>query len=661
MDIILFKIAIALTFALFIIPEKFQYYWSFFVQLIIITISSGWAIQSLFPLSNGLQLKLMIFNGKPLILEVDQLSSFFILVINLSVFTAMIYAKGYLKPYLNKKTKAEMACHYFSFLWLHISMLMVVMINDGLAFLIIWELMSLSSFFLVIFESEKKETLKVGIRYLIQMHIGVVFIMLAFIWAYYQSNTTFNFDGLATYFASHDPFLVFLLFFIGFGIKAGFIPLHSWLPHAHPTAPSHVSAVMSGVMIKMGIYGILRVLTYIHHDLFGIGLFILIISLISGIVGVSMAIVQHDIKKLLAYHSIENIGIIGIGIGLGEIGLAKNIPLLAALGFAGGILHILNHSLFKSLLFYTAGAVYQQTHTRNIEQLGGLIKKMPKTALFFLLGAIAISGLPPLNGFISELLIYVGMFKSLQNANLHTDIILLFSFSGLAIIGGLAVFCFTKAFSIIFLGHPRSKIISNVNEIEPFMLAPNFIIGAIMIIIGLCPIIFMSTLAKVTATFINNVDAIKQLTPILNGISISSGIFISFIGLLWLVRSWQQKKQKLSSQNTWGCAYSAANPSVHQYTATSYADNFGTLANKITNVKNEFKEYGDDEIFPKERTFKTHSSDFFEDYLVSKPSFKLLEWLKRMAVFQTGKIQHYLLYSLVFIAAIYLLTLLNWI
>jgi len=209
---------------------------------------------------------------------------------------------------------------------------------------------------------------------------------------------------------------------------------------------------MSGVMIKMGIYGILRVLTYIHHDLFYIGLFILIISLISGLIGVSMAIVQHDVKKLLAYHSIENIGIIGIGIGLGTIGLAENMPLLTALGFGGGILHILNQPLFKSLLFYTAGSVYQQTHTRNIEQLGGLITKMPKTAIFFLLGALAISGLPPFNGFISEFLIYSGMFKSLHLASLFTDIVLLFSFSGLAIIGGLAIFCFTKVFSINFFG-----------------------------------------------------------------------------------------------------------------------------------------------------------------------------------------------------------------
>lgn len=263
-----------------------------------------------------------------------------------------------------------MAWHFFNFLWLHISMLLVVIVRDGIAFLMIWEIMSLSSFFLVIFETEKKETIKIGINYLIQMHVGIVFLMIAFIVAYVQTNAEFSFDGLSVYFASHNPFWLFILFFVGFGIKAGFIPLHSWLPHAHPAAPSHVSGVMSGVMIKMGIYGIMRVLLNIPDDLFNIGLFVLIVSLATGLIGISLAIVQKDSKKILAYSSIENIGIIGIGIGLGVIGIAQNLPALAVLGFGGGILHILNHSLFKSLLFYSVGSVYKQTHTRNIEQLG---------------------------------------------------------------------------------------------------------------------------------------------------------------------------------------------------------------------------------------------------------------------------------------------------
>src|SRR5659263_590716 len=211
---------------------------------------------------------------------------------------------------------------------------------------------------------------------------------------------------------------------------------------------------MSGVMIKMVIYGILRVLISVQSDLLLIGIIILIISLLSGVLGVMMAIVQHDLKRLLAYHSIENIGIIGIGIGLGMIGLATGNTALAILGLAGGLLHVLNHSLFKSLLFFSAGSVYQATHTRNIEHLGGLMKKMPYTAFLFLIGSLAICGLPPFNGFISEYLIYMGMFKSLSAANLYQSILILGTIVGLSLIGGLAIFCFTKAFELHFLESP---------------------------------------------------------------------------------------------------------------------------------------------------------------------------------------------------------------
>lgn len=658
MMIILFKIAIIFTFVLFIFPKQFLYYFGLILHLVIISTSGAWAIKALI-LSSKLTLPLIPFLGNNLFLEIDQLSAFFILVIDLTMLTGIIYAKGYLQPYFNKKSKTEMAWHFFNFLWLHISMLLVVSIRDALPFLMIWEIMSMSSFFLVIFETEKKETIQIGIRYLIQMHIGIIFLMIAFIYAYISSGSEFGFDGLSAYFTSHNPFGLFLLFFIGFGIKAGFIPLHSWLPHAHPAAPSHVSGVMSGVMIKMGIYGILRVLMYIHHDLFNIGLFILVISLISGILGVSLAIVQHDVKKLLAYHSIENIGIIGIGMGLGVIGLAEDIPVLAALGFGGGILHILNHSLFKSLLFYTAGSVYKQTHTRNIEQLGGLIKKMPKTAMFFLLGALAISGLPPFNGFISEFLIYSGIFKSLHSVDLFTDIVLMFSFVGLALIGGLALFCFTKVFSVIFLGTARSEKVEHAREVNSSMLIPNFIIGLMIIIIGFIPVIFIRPLANILALFPIEIGAINQIIPTLNSISLASGIFIIVFGLVWILRTWQQKRQIVEENTTWGCAYKASNPSLHQYTATSYADNFRQLSAKVVNVKKDFKDFDESEIFPKKRKFETHSSDIFEDNLISVPSNIILVWLEKIAILQTGKIQHYLLYAILFLALIFLLTYLN--
>ncbi|MDY0334404.1 MAG: proton-conducting transporter membrane subunit [Bacteroidales bacterium] len=658
MNIVLFKIAILLTFVLFLLPRKYQYYFGLVLHLAIIAITSIW-IFNVLALSSTLTLPFIPFLGNTLSIIIDPLSAFFMLVINFTVLTGIIYAKGYLQPYYNKKSRAEMGWHFFNFLWLHISMLLVVIVRDGIAFLMIWEVMSLSSFFLVIFETEKKETIKIGINYLIQMHVGIVFLMVAFIVAFVQTNAEFSFDGLSVYFASHNPFWLFILFFVGFGIKAGFIPLHSWLPHAHPAAPSHVSGVMSGVMIKMGIYGILRVLLYIPHDLFNIGLFILIVSLATGLTGISLAIVQKDSKKILAYSSIENIGIIGTGIGLGVIGIAQNLPALAVLGFGGGILHILNHALFKSLLFYSVGSVYKQTHTRNIEQLGGLIKKMPKTALFFLLGVLAISGLPPFNGFISEFLIYSGIFKSLHAASLYTDIVLMCSFVGLAIIGGLAVFCFTKMFSVMFLGTARSSKVEHAAEVGTPMLIPDFLIGFLIIIIGFIPVIFMRLIASVVVLFSADLSAFQQIIPTLNHISLSSGIFIIIVGLVWLLRAWQQKQHIVKQNATWGCGYSGANPALHQYTATSYADNFVQLSSKIVNVKKSFKDFDEAEIFPQNREFITRSSDVFEDNLITRPGNKLLAWLEKIAIFQTGKIQHYLLYALVFLALIFLLTFFN--
>jgi formate hydrogenlyase subunit 3/multisubunit Na+/H+ antiporter MnhD subunit len=493
------------------------------------------------------------------------------------------------------------------------------------------------------------------------MHVGLVLIMTAFIVAFITTSAAFSFDGLEVYFANHKPYLLFLLFFAGFGIKAGFIPLHTWLPHAHPAAPSHVSGVMSGVMIKMGIYGILRVLTYMHTDLLYIGIFILGISVISGVLGVTLAIVQHDIKKLLAYHSIENIGIIGIGIGLGVIGVAENIPVIAVLGFAGGILHVLNHSLFKSLLFYSAGSVYQQTHTRNIDQLGGLIKKMPKTAVLFLLGSLAICGLPPFNGFVSEFLIYSGMFKGLLPGDLPTDIIILFGFIGLVIIGGLAIFCFTKVFGIVFLGTPRSSKTDNATEAGNLMIFPQVLASVFIVVIGLFPGLIIHPLNRVVSIFTGNTPVLTDALPVMNNLSLSSGIFILIIGLLWFIRHSVQKNRQIETGPTWGCGYTGADAAIHQYSATSFADNIRELAPDVVQVKKHFPAFAEDEIFPAQRKFETHSSDVFEDNLIKKPSGFLMDLLEKIAVFQTGNLQHYLLYALVFMIFIFVITLLKFI
>jgi len=286
MYLIAFQLLFVLTFGIFILSKRHMSYFGLLIQLGLAGITSYWSVDVLIHGTVFERELLINFWGSPLEIKVDSLSAFFILVLNFTLLTGTMYSTGYLKPYIDKKNRVEFGLHYFSLVWLHISMLLVCMLRDGLAFLVVWELMAVSSFFLVIFESEKEETVKAGIYYLLEMHVGLVLIMAGFVYAFVQTGAVFSFDGLTVYFARFHPFPLFLLFFMGFGIKAGFIPFHTWLPHAHPAAPSHISGIMSSVMIKMGIYGILRVLTYIHTDLLAIGIFILIISAISGLLGV---------------------------------------------------------------------------------------------------------------------------------------------------------------------------------------------------------------------------------------------------------------------------------------------------------------------------------------------------------------------------------------
>lgn len=656
----IFQVLPYLLGAVFLLPlisKRSQFWFSLILFLAIATVFTKVAVETLvLTAAPEVVLGLPFFN--PIKLEPDKLSAFFVLVVIFTVLTGLIFAKGYLKPYIAKKSRAEMGLHYLSYLWLSVSMVMVCMVRDGFAFLAFWEIMSVSSFILVMFDYEKPGVVQTAINYLIQMHVGFVLILLGFFLAANATGQPIGFGSLENYFALYVPFPLFILFFAGFGIKAGFIPLHTWLPHAHPAAPSHVSGVMSGVMIKMGIYGILRVLTYIHTGLYPIGMFILAVSVISGLAGVTLAIVQHDLKKLLAYHSIENIGIIGIGIGVGTIGLAKGLDTLAVLGFAGAILHVLNHSLFKSLLFYSAGSVYSQSHTLFIEHLGGLIKRMPKTAFFFLIGALAICGLPPFNGFVSEFLIYAGMFTSLHEAGFWEILLIMSGVLGLAIIGGLAVFCFTKVFSIVFLGTPRSGVVEKCREVQSGMLFPKFLITLAILAIGLMPFVFVPFIQNIVVDFLPVSEIKFELMPVMQNISIGALIFIFLVFLFWMAKRWQQKKVQVSFGETWGCSYTGANPAVHQYTATSFADNIDQLA-KITNVKKHYRPFAETEIFPAERSFETHSSDIFEDNLVQKPTDWLGRFLDRIAVFQSGDLRLYLLYAIIFMLLIFGLTIFN--
>jgi formate hydrogenlyase subunit 3/multisubunit Na+/H+ antiporter MnhD subunit len=645
---------VILSFGILIIPAWGRYYLTLLITLGVALITSIPALNVIFAIAVRPEFFTLDTGLGSVTLTIDGLSAFFILVTNFTALTGLLYSKGYLKSYLSTKSHAQFSLHYFSYLWLHLSMLGVLMLRDGIPFLIAWELMAVSSFMLILFEAEKRATLKTAVNYLIQMHIGLVLLVIGFLLC--EADTgIMSFDALKLYFSHRPNTGLFMLFFAGFAIKAGFIPFHTWLPEAHPAAPSHVSGVMSGVMIKMGIYGIVRVLTNVQTDLVTIGFIILAISSVSGILGVMMAIVQHDLKKLLAYHSIENIGIIGMGIGLGTIGLGIHNPLLALLGFSGGLLHVLNHSLFKSMLFFSAGSVYQSCHTRNIEELGGVIHKMPVTAGLFLTGSLAICGLPPLNGFISEVLIYIGLFKGLATGSVYQSIYMLMGIIALALIGGLAIFCFTKAFGVVFLGSPRSKAHIATSEASNGMLFPQIITGILILLIGLFPLLFLRPLARlIVFQFQINMDlSWMMLTKSISMIGTMGGVLIGLTLALFLLRYLIMKKRIIREGPTWGCGYTAGN-ARQQYTGTSFADAVAGLAEPILQTQKEERIITEEEIFPGQRSFATHPFDIFRLGLNRLVDFMMLI-LKKLARLQTGNIQHYILYAFIFMILIFVL------
>ncbi|MGD0581419.1 MAG: proton-conducting transporter membrane subunit [Bacteroidales bacterium] len=627
---------------------------------VVLAVSSFIAIVSLLPGTDLYQISgNFIRENISSMVVCDKLSAFFILIINFTVATGFLYSTGYLKPYLDSKPQSWIKLHYLSLTWLHASMTMVPLLRNGFWFLMFWEIMTLSSFLLVIFDFDAKGTLKAGLSYLLQMHVGMLFILGALI---VSSNglKSISFDNLKSFFLVNSNWPVFLMFFIGFGLKAGFILLHTWLPDAHPAAPSHVSGIMSGVMIKLGIYGIMRVTTYLAGDFAAIGASVIIFSAITGLFGVMMAILQHDIKKLLAYHSIENIGIIGLGIGLGIYGTATGNVLISAAGYAGALLHTLNHSLFKSLLFYSAGSVISRVHSQNIEKMGGVMKFMPYTAWAFLIGSIAIAGLPPLNGFISEFLIYTSLFTGIASPSFYPLIIFFLGMLSLVLIGGLALLCFTKVFSIVFLGRPRSDYEEQPSEAGKVMLISKFLPMALIIIIGILPFIIIRPLISLTGSifpFTRTISPESFFKP-MSFISIGSLSLIVLVVIVLVIRAVAVQKRRIVTGPTWGCGYSAID-AKQQYTATSFIQEYAALTRPIIKTGYTKISYRDDELFPEKRDFHTHSDDSIKSKLIFRPADFIVNVLRRAAIFQTGRLQHYVLYLMLFLLLIFLLTFLK--
>jgi formate hydrogenlyase subunit 3/multisubunit Na+/H+ antiporter MnhD subunit len=575
-------------------------------------------------------------------LHVDALSAFFLVpILGLSAVAALFGGK-YLLTYRDRK---NLGGAWFFFNLLVASMAMVVMARNGVLFLLSWEAMSLASFFLVTFENERETVRQAGMTYLVATHLGTAFLLVLFI-LLGRGTETLDFDQLAGLGLQENGLanLAFVLAVIGFGTKAGFVPLHVWLPEAHPAAPSHVSAVMSGVMIKTGIYGLLRTLTFLGSPEPWWGWALIGLGLVSGILGVLFALAQHDLKRLLAYHSVENIGIIGLGLGLGLLGIALDQPVLAVLGFGGGILHVLNHAIFKGLLFLGAGAVLQATHTRDIDQLGGLIKRMPWTAALFLTGSLAICGLPPLNGFVSEFMIYVAAFKGLGSVS--STVAGVAVLGGLAVIGGLAVACFAKAFGVVFLGEPRSARAAQGQEVAWPLRVPMLLLA-----LGCLAIAFLAPqmvgLLKPVLEVVTGLhgEIVQQglmvVLPPLHSVVLVSGFFLLLLAVLVWGRRRLLAGRPVGASVTWDCGYALPTARM-QYTASSFAQPLTRMFNIFLRIRRDYQ--APQGYFPKQASLHTHSEDLFSKNLY-EPIFRGIErlmlWTHRL---QQGRVQMYLLY-----------------
>lgn len=571
----------------------------------------------------------------------DGLSALFALPVLVIAALAAVYGAEYLKSYEGKK---NLASFWFFYNLLAGSMLLVVTARNAILFLLAWEVMSLSSFFLVIFESEQEHARRAGWTYLVATHIGTAFLLVLFCMLGARAGTLdfsgFSATGAAPVFLS----AAFLMAVIGFGTKAGFMPMHVWLPEAHPAAPSHVSAVMSGVMIKTGIYGLLRILTRLGTPPPWWGWLLVAVGAASGILGIVFALSQHDIKRLLAYSSVENVGIITAGIGVGMLGISYGNDAMALLGFAGALLHVLNHSIFKSLLFLEAGAVLHSAATREIDRLGGLMKRMPFTGAAFLVGAVAICGLPPLNGFLGEFMIYLGSFKALTGSSAACPAAGVVVIAALALIGGLAAVCFTKAFGIIFLGEPRSEAAAHVHECGRAMQIPMLVLAVLCIAAGLAgPLIPKFLIPAVQVLAGRQMAAGDFFAPaarLLANISLFSLGVLALAVLLLALRARLLKNKPVAEAVTWDCGYAAPTARM-QYTASSYADPVVRLFKLFLQTRKKFvSPVG---LFPEKSSFSSATPDFYRERIY-RPAFSATEkFLTRFQWLQHGRLNLYIL------------------
>ena len=595
------------------------------------------------PLSIGYRLNFRMPVGE-FYIGIDSLSAFFLFTITIVLFLSGIYGYGYLKDYKKK----SLSVHFASYQVALISLLLLVTAKNAVLFLFAWEIMALASYFLISFYDEKKSVRKAGYLYLIATHTGTFCLWIMFLLMFHHSGSM-NFDQMTSPFSLPLAGSIFILGILGFGVKAGFIPMHIWLPHAHPEAPSHISAILSGVFIKTGIYGLMRIIMIVKDFPEWCAALLILIGVISGVGGVLYALGQHEIKKLLAYHSIENIGIITLGLGIGLVGQIYHFKSVAFIGYAGALLHVFNHAIFKGLLFLSAGSVIRSTHTGEIDQMGGLIKFLPWTGYLFLIGSLSICGLPLFNGFISEWLVYQALFKGLFCFKVKALLFSGLAIISLALIGALAAACFAKAFGAIFLGNRRSEKIFRIQEDPLLLRIPMLVLGIICLWVGLFPRMMVSFALEAASTIANEQIPLIEKEAVISYLLMAVlvlFILVAIIAILIILKRNAMRSLPVEQAQTWGCGYSFPTARM-QYTASSFAKPVLSIFSRVLGyvVKgNKPKGY-----FPKEGEVISHVTEASEEFIF-QPVFRFIGALSaKLKIIQCGYTQLYLLYIFVFL------------
>jgi hydrogenase-4 component B len=569
---------------------------------------------------------------------VDRLAAFFILIIAAVSACVTLYATEY-NEQLDGGSRRNLLTGCTNLFIL--AMVLVVASANTLSFFFFWELMAASSFILVMYEFDKPETRKAGIFYFIMTQLSTMFVLVGIIALYIQTGSlAFSAAG-----SPATPLLVvaFLSLFIGFSIKGGIIPFHKWLPYAHPASPTPVSALMSGVMLKIAVYGLVRVLLDVFSPDLWWGILILLFGSLSAVLGVIYALKEHDIKGMLAYSSIENIGIIFMGIGLFVIFSVTNLPLLATMSLLGALFHSLNHALFKGLLFLSAGSVVHATRTRDIEHMGGLARRMPWTSALFFTGAVAVAALPPLNGFASEILIFSAIFTSITVVDPMLKVLLLVILALFALTSALSAACFVKAFGSVFLALPRSAESAGAQEVPPAMLAGPGILALACIFLGL------------------GAYQLFQLAGF--PVQIPDMLLVGLLLLLMAALTWLFLYVTAShaerTSETWGCGTHFQQASA-EYTGHGFSEPLDIIFSSIyrTRIRNERVFFDQKNAIFKEGTAEIRLMKVFEEYLYLPVAQFSVRSATRISRFQNGCLDTYLLY--VFITVIVMIVFLGW-